>query len=162
MNVLLRTEYVILKFGLIMLYKKQRGTKYYNQTKTFCCSKEIYYKNNVYLLLSKNVAYIDKKCVKVLLGVVSKISKKYPYSKIKCCIVADIPVTGKGQGSRIGKGKGPIKSSVSKIKQGKVVFEISGLPYVQVKLILQVISKYSGLNIVLKNLFFHKIYKYFK
>lgn len=52
-------------------------------------------------------------------------------------IFPDVPVTSKPTENRMGKGKGSVTSWVAKVKQGQILYEISGLSSKQAKVALK-------------------------
>ncbi|MBP8591140.1 50S ribosomal protein L16 [Candidatus Shapirobacteria bacterium] len=48
--------------------------------------------------------------------------------KVWIRVVNDRPVTAKGAGVRMGKGKGDIKGYVASVEPGRIIFEVGGLP----------------------------------
>lgn len=52
-------------------------------------------------------------------------------------VFPDTPVTSKPTENRMGKGKGAVTSWVAKVKQGQILYEISGISYEMAKNALQ-------------------------
>ena len=58
-------------------------------------------------------------------AIVRKIKRR---GKIWICIFPDLPITAKPTESRMGKGKGAISHWVARVKGGRTLFEICGIP----------------------------------
>nr|YP_007890663.1 ribosomal protein L16 [Jakoba bahamiensis]AGH24157.1 ribosomal protein L16 [Jakoba bahamiensis] len=57
--------------------------------------------------------------------------------KVWVRVFSDIPVTAKPTEVRMGKGKGSIDHWIVRIKPGKILFEVSGVPYEMAKRALE-------------------------
>ena len=63
-------------------------------------------------------------------AIVRKIKRK---GKVWIKIFPDVPVTAKSTGIRMGKGKGPVKHWVARVKSGTVLYETCGISFNVVK-----------------------------
>ena len=52
-----------------------------------------------------------------------------------------IPITSKPNENRMGKGKGSVSFFVARVKQGQILFEISGIPFKTAKKIFALSAK---------------------
>ena len=66
--------------------------------------------------------------------------------KIWIRIFPDKPITKKPAETRMGKGKGAVEEWVAVVKPGQVMFEIEGIPYSEVCVVLKLLTHKLGIG----------------
>lgn len=76
-------------------------------------------------ILALSSGYLTAECIEACRRAVRRALKKV--AKLRICARSYLPLTQKPSEVRMGKGKGKIKRHVYPVRQGKVIFEVSGV-----------------------------------
>lgn len=130
-----------------MNIKRQRGSFISSKVSAFRGLKRNYFKNTMFFtMVSKETGRMSQKCLLVLLRVLQLFLKKEPGAIFQLVVSSNHPVTSKGLGIRIGKGKGSIKTYVCKLFPGMVLFKVQGISLAKLLILEKYLCKYSNIR----------------
>jgi large subunit ribosomal protein L16 len=127
--------------------KSQRGRLSRTET-SFSCGKF-----GKYALIALESAFLSARQIESTRQVINRCLKRK--GKIWIRVFPDFPMTAKPTEVRMGKGKGAVKTWFARIRKGKVLFEVDGVPSLKAKEALITAKK----KLPFKALFFESSWK---